>query len=183
MTAAIIGLTTVYAALALLLLSLHLRSSWAWPVKAFAIGAVLPAFAGTFMVLETSMGWPSDTALPPQFQLHAALVDEPTGSDGGEGAIFLWLTPWDAMMKDAATDQVLTLDAAPEPADRPRAFDLPYSRDLHRQVDAMRERLRNGELVTGSYRGGSAWKRRLGQQDGVIDLEAPPAPPPPSKEG
>ncbi len=75
------------------------------------------------------------------------------------------------------------MDAAMLPERRPRAFDLPYSRDLHQKVETMRERLARGELVTGRHVRNQSWKRRFGMQDGQIDLEAPPPPPLPAKDG
>ncbi len=173
-----LALTGLYAAITLLLLSLHLRSGWSWPVKSAAIGLALPASIGAFLAVQAQLGWPSQNALPAEFQLHAALIDEPALDDADDGAIYLWLTPWDG----ASLMEESSVDAAILPDRRPRAFDLPYSRELHQKVETMQERLARGELVTGRHKPGLSWKRRFSMQDGQIDLEAPPPPPLPPKD-
>ena len=178
MNAPALILAGCYAAIILLLLSLHLRSGWSWSVKTAAIGLTLPAGVGAFLAIQAQLGWPSRNALPSEFQLHAALVEEPATGNAEDGAIFLWLTPWE---KAVSTDDA-GMDAAMLPDRRPRAFDLPYSRDLHQKVETMQERLARGELVTGRHQPNRSWQRRFGLQDGQIDLEAPPPPPMPEKE-
>ncbi|MEZ5931278.1 MAG: hypothetical protein R3F54_04905 [Alphaproteobacteria bacterium] len=173
MTTPAASLTGLYAALALLLLSLQLKSAWSWRVKAAVIALALPAVIGVYLAIQAQLGWPSDTGLPAHFQLHAAVVDEPAAKDAEGGAIFLWLTPW----ADPEAEE------ANAPDHRPRAFALPYSRALHQQVHAMQERLARGELVVGRHRQGQGWQRRFGEQNGEVDLEAPPPPPLPAKEG
>lgn len=178
MSAPVLVLTGLYAAIALLLLSLHLRSAWSWPVKSAAISLALPASITAFLAIQAQLGWPSPNALPREFQLHAAVIDEPAPGDAGDGAIFLWLTPWDGepSMEESGIDAAILSDR------RPRAFDLPYSRDLHQKVETMQERLARGELVTGRHVRDRSWKRRFGMQNGEIDLQAPPPPPLPAKE-
>lgn len=176
-------LTGLYAALALLLLSLHLKSMWPWPIKASAIALALPASIGTFVAVEAEIGWPSAAGLPERFQLHAVLVEEPQAKAVGietdnDGAIFLWLTPW----KDTPSADPIDEGLAVDNVVRPRAFALPYSRELHRKVETMRERLARGEMVTGNHRAEPGWQRRFGEQNGEIELIAPPPPPLPSKE-
>lgn len=174
MNGAVISLTLSYAMLGLLLLSLNLNSSWIWPIKAIAVGTALPLFLMTFIALEGLMGWPSDADLPEDFQLHAAVIEEPMSGQDQSGAIYLWLTSKADMLNDIVV---------PEADALPRAFALPYSRDLHNRVDAMKEALQNGKMVAGRYRQGSPWERRFGQQDGAIDLYTPPPLPLPSKDG
>jgi|GEM_PF-884993 len=176
-TAPALALTGLYGVLVLLLLSLHLRSAWRWPVKSAAIGLAIPATIGAFLTIQAQLGWPSRASMPASFQLHAALVSEPAVGVSDEGAIFLWLTPWDDVLPVDETG----LDAAMLPS-RPRAFDLPYSRDLHQQVQDMQERLARGEVVVGRHERNDGWQRRFGRQDGMIDLEAPPPPPLPAKD-
>jgi hypothetical protein len=176
-------LTGLYAAVALLLLSMHLKSGWSWPVKASAIGLALPATFATFLAIEAQLGWPSRGVLPERFQLHAVLIDEPSASTKEGGAIFLWLTPWspETSRGESDFDRDIGLDAVILPPRRPRAFNLPYSRALHQQVEDMQERLARGEMVVGRHKQEASWKRRFDQQRGTIDLDAPPPPPLPAK--
>ncbi|MGI9493056.1 MAG: hypothetical protein ACR2QF_11720 [Geminicoccaceae bacterium] len=179
MNGAVISLTVAYALLGLLLLSLNLKSTWSWSIKAIAIITAVPLFVVTFVSLQALLGWPSASELPARFQLHAALVEEPSTGHDRTGAIFLWLTP----AEDAEPEEAMADGAIPEVKLLPRAFVVPYSRELHERVEAMRKALQQGTFVAGRYEGGSPWARRFGQQNGGIDLYTPPPPPMPSKEG
>jgi hypothetical protein len=116
MTSAVIGLVASYVVLAILLLSLNLKSAWRWPVKAAAIGITAGFFVVVFVALQAMLGWPTETPPPARFQLHAALIEEPDRKGRSPGAIYLWLSPRHA---DGAI------------AGPPRAYALPYSRALH----------------------------------------------------
>lgn len=182
MTMPALALTGLYGGIALLLLSLHLKSTWRWPVKSVAIGLALPATIGAFLTIEAQLGWPSRGDMPANFQLHAALVNEPATGSSEPGAIFLWLTPWNEI--GPGDDTEIAAVATPK-GQRPRAFDLPYSRELHQEVDSMRERLARGELVLGQHERVDSRQRRFGRQDSdiQIDLDAPPPLPLPVKDG
>jgi hypothetical protein len=156
-TGAILTLVLGYGLLALLLLTLHLRSTLAWQLKA---AATLAAGALTVLTLDAAhglLGWPTGRALPEEFRLHGVHIDEPRA--GGEGAIHLWVT-------HARGDD--------EPL--PRAHRLPYSRELHERLHRARGRLSEGEAIHG----------RLAERRGepVPELELYTAPPvtPPGKE-
>lgn len=170
-----LAMTGLYAFIGLLLMALNLKRIWPWPVKASAIALTLPATVGTFLTVEAQIGWPSDASLPHAFQLHAVLVEEPSPGGQEKGVIFLWISPWGDAGSEGTLLETSNL--------RPRAFALPYSRELHKKIDAMRENLARGEMVTGRHDGRPGWERRFGEQSGTIDLAVPPAPPLPKKEG
>ena len=119
MTAAVLALVASYVVLAVLLLSLNLRSSWRWPVKAAAIAVTASFFVIAFLAVQALLGWPTEAAPPARFQLHAALIREPARHGQDAGAIYLWLSP---------------LDAEGSLAGPPRAHALPYSRELHERL-------------------------------------------------
>lgn len=135
MTAAVVGLVASYAVLATLLLSLNLRSAWRWPVKAAAITVTTGFFAVVFLALQAMLGWPTEALPPSQFQLYAALIDEPDRKGRDPGAIYLWLAPRNA-------EGVVT-----EP---PRAYALPYSRSLHEATAAAQADLQAGKRIDGA---------------------------------
>ena len=138
MTSAVIGLVASYAILAVLLLSLNLKSAWHWAVKAAAIALTSGFFVIAFLAIEALLGWPTEAAPPAQFQLHAALVLEPD-RDRPRGTIYLWLSPRAA---DGGS------------AGPPRAHALPYSRELHEQTERARQRLQEGETIEGTAQPG-----------------------------
>jgi hypothetical protein len=135
MTAAVVGLVASYAVLATLLLSLNLRSAWPWPVKAAAITVTTGFFAVVFLTLQAMLGWPTEAQPPAQFQLYAALIDEPDRKGQDPGAIYLWLAPRNA-------EGMVT-----EP---PRAYALPYSRSLHEATAAAQADLQAGKRIDGA---------------------------------
>ena len=140
MTWAVLGLVASYAVVVVLLLSLNLRSSWHWLVKATAIALASGFFVVAFLATQALLGWPTETPPPAQFQLHAALVLEPDRSGRSAGAIYLWLSPQ---------------DAGGEVAGPPRAHALPYSRELHEQTERAQRRLQDGEPIEGTTRPGN----------------------------
>jgi hypothetical protein len=135
MTGAVLGLVASYAVLALLLLSLNLKSAWHWTIKAVAIALTAGFFVVAFVAIEALLGWPTEARPPTQFQLHAALVLEPNRRAGSAGAIYLWLSPQDAQGNITG---------------RPRAHALPYSRALHEQTARAQARLQDGQPVEGA---------------------------------
>lgn len=130
-----------FLVLGFLLLSLNLRSAWPWPLKAAAIVVTGTAAVMLFVAVTGMLGWPTEAFPPARFTLHGSLVREPDKGRPemafGSGAIFLWLSP----PRDA--------DGRPEP---PRAFALPYSRELHEQVARAKARLDAGRPVEGRTR-------------------------------
>lgn len=165
---AVIGLSASHLGLVVLLLSLNLRSDWPWLVKAGAIAVTLGFCVSAFVALEAMLGWPTATPPPGKFQLHAALVDEPDRLKSYPGAIYLWLSPRDAEGRASGP---------------PRAFALPYSRELHEEAARAQARLEDGRPVQGA-----ATRRpdddRRGQRSLQVELfEAPPALLPPKRAG
>lgn len=169
MTAATIGLVAAYVLLGVLLLSLNLRSAWRWPVKAVAIAITLGAALLVFVSLEGMLGWPTEAAPPARFRLHAALVDEPDKQGAGRGAIYLWLSP-------------RTEDGEVEGP--PRAYALPYSRELHEATARARRRMQNGRPVDGAVEADAQATSPYGSKGVRVELfEAPVAQLPPKDAG
>lgn len=139
MTGAVLGLVASYVALAILLLSLNLRSAWRWPVKAAAIAATAAFFVVVFVALHAMLGWPTAALPPARFQLHAAVIEEPDRNGRSQGAIYLWVTPRDP---DGAV------------AGPPRAYALPYSRALHEATARAQAGLEDGRPIDGRSRPG-----------------------------
>ncbi|MGH6918875.1 MAG: hypothetical protein ACREJ0_14360 [Geminicoccaceae bacterium] len=159
MTAGMAGLVASYVVLAMLLLSLNLRSAWGWPVKAAAIGITAGFFVVAFVALQAMLGWPTEAPPPARFQLHAALIEEPDRKARSLGAIYLWLSPRHA---DGAL------------AGPPRAYALPYSRALHEATVRAQAGLAAGRPIDGRS-GRSSWPSGLAMPSVPIELfERPP---------
>jgi hypothetical protein len=168
-TAAVLGLVIAYLLLAILLLSLNLRSAWRWHIKAVAILVTSLFFVLTFVTIQAMLGWPTESEPPSSFRLHAALVQEPQHRAGRQGRIYLWLSP---------------NHAEGAPAGPPRAYALPYSRALHQAVARAQARLEEGLAVEGETSRGGRNEQRFGRNSLQIDLfDAPVAALPPKTAG
>ena len=98
------------------------------------ISAVLPLiYYLHWMGLQQSKGWPSDQILPTQFELISADVVEPNQSKEIRGNIHLWIR-----LKDDGD---------------PRAYTLPYSRDLHKRLFEAKQRTAQGRRQIGLLSG------------------------------
>jgi hypothetical protein len=166
-TTAVVGLSASYLALAVLLLSLNLRSAWRWPVKAGAIAVTIGSLIAGFLALEAMLGWPTEAAPPTSFRLHAALVEEPDRATRSGGAIYLWLSPHDTEGR---------------PSGPPRAYALPYSRALHEQAARAQGQLQEGRPVEGTAARHSD-PYRFGTRSYQVELFAAPAVSLPPKAG
>lgn len=149
MTVWIVALTLAYVAIAVLLLSLNLRSAWAWPVKAGAIAVTGVFYLSTYFAWHELSGWPAPAWPPDSFVLVAAEVHEPDKRTAEAGSIFIWAQPADSRMK------------------APRAYRLPYSGALHQALLLARERQAEGVAQVGRW-------ERVGSRAGA-DPQAPPA--------
>lgn len=131
----IIGLTVAYVAIAVLLLSLNLTSSWRWWIKGAAVAAVTVLYAVTYQSVESLLGWPSDSRMPKHFQLHWATINEPDKFLGTPGAIYLWAEE---------------LDAQNYPIGTPRSYKQPYSKELAEKVQKALANIEAGHQQAGT---------------------------------
>src|SRR6516225_779381 len=129
MTLPLIGIGLSYVVVAVLLLSLNVASRWHWGVKAAEIAITSAFFGISYASIGGLIGWPSQARVPEHFQLDWAIVVEPDKLNGLSGSIYLW---------------VEALDENNAPAGTPRAFRVPYSRDLADRIGHAKERLEQG---------------------------------------
>ena len=137
MTLPLAGVVASYIAIAVLLLSLNLASLWHWGVKAAAVAITSAFFGVSYLSIAGLIGWPSEARMPERFQLHWATVIEPDKLNGLPGSIFLW---------------VEALDESNMPAGTPRAFRVPYSRELADRISHAKERIEQGKEQAGTAR-------------------------------
>jgi hypothetical protein len=144
---------------------------WAFVAVLFVLGLALvasrwPVWAKAGLVaLVTGLYFWSDTALPEKFVLLAAVIEEP--SKGKEGALYVWVNAIENG----------------KPAPQPRAYKLPYAKDLHALLAEGMKKVRQGVTQMGSAepkRGpkGLSWLRPGSDEQNVKirDLPAPQLP-------
>ena len=135
MISSVVGLTIAYVAIAILLLSLNLTSSWRWWIKGAAIAITTVLYGLTYQSVESLLGWPADARMPKHFQLHWGTVVEPDKFLGTPGAIFLW---------------VEELDEQNYPVGTPRSFRQPYSKELAEKVQKAVANIEAGHQQAGT---------------------------------
>lgn len=116
-------------------------------------------------VLHNVVGWPSVDPLPARWVLLAAVIDEP--STKSKGALYVWIHE----IHDG------------KPAAQPRAFQLPYSKDLHSLLNEGMKKTRQGVSQMGTAEPkkgpkGFSWLRPGAdeQEVKIRDLPAPQLP-------
>ena len=152
-------LALCYALLAFLLLILCLATRWHWSVKTAMVVLVSGFFIFNSQTLRGLSGWPAEDSLPEKFVFLSAVFDEPSPGRDHPGAIYLWLNP----MKDN------------QPLEMPRAFKLPYEKDLHRILGDGVKKARDGNTQLGETeprrgQGGLAWLRPASNDNVEIKL-------------
>ena len=95
---------------------------------------LLPVFYWVhWQAVSDLIGWPSSEALPNTFEMVSAVVVEPDVQQAEDGEIYLWIRP--------------------RLRGKPRAYVLPYSRELHELVHASNQKIAQGIRQQGSVRG------------------------------
>lgn len=161
-----LALVLSFSALLLLILLALLWSRWPGWLKGVLVLAVTALYFFGNDAIHQIWGVPSADALPDHFVMLAAAVDEPVGRN--PGAIFLWIS-------------------VPREGSRqlePRAYRVPYTKQLHAQVDQGMRKGRDGigqmgtaEAKTGRGRGVGWLKPGSDEQEIKIrDLPSPQLP-------
>lgn len=130
----------LFAALTGILLWFLVGSKGKWQYKVPLI--IIVPFLGflTHQIPDTYRGWPTSDRPPLTSTYITGIVEEPDASTGSSGAIFIWLIP----DKGKTSDHGLGYESK---TGEPRAYRLPYSRQLHKQVDAANGQIKKGERI------------------------------------
>lgn len=156
-----------FVALAFVLLLALLASPWpAWS-KALLVLAVTGLYFGAEQSLKEVWGWPSRQTLPERFVLLALVVEEP--GKQREGALYVWVNA----LEDG------------RPVKQPRAYALPYTKDLHALFDEGMKKVRQGitQMGTATPKAGTrglSWLRP-GAEDQDVKIRDLPLPQLPEK--
>ena len=155
------------AFLALLCTLALLWSHWPSWLKACLLVCVTVFYFFAHDEVNNLAGWPTAERLPERFQLLAAVIEEPTAHN--PGALYLWVNA--------------VQDGRPLP--QPRAYRLPYTKDLHALLNDALRKIREGVSQLGTLdpkrgRPGLSWLRP-GSDEQVIKLRDMPKPQLPEK--
>jgi len=162
-----LALILSFAALALLCVLALLWSRWpAWFKGILVVGVTVFYFYADSVVHQLS-GWPSPDALPERFVLLAAVIEEPSART--DGALYVWVNAIDNG----------------KPTAQPRAYRLPYSKDVHSMLNEGIKKVRQGVSQMGTSepkvgKGGTSWLRP-GNDEQVVKIRDLPVPQLPEK--
>ena len=148
MTASILALALAYAFLLFLVLLAIFRSEVGAALKLALAIICFGFYLWHYAALQNYLGWPSASALPERFEMVGRIVVEPDLKRDEPGAIYLWL-------RDLDSEQSI-----------PRAYRLPYQKQLHRKVDATQQKQERGQRHVGTPIPGGAG------ESGSIEFEA-----------
>jgi hypothetical protein len=159
------GLLWLYVALLFVTALALLFSRWGRVAKLALVLAVTGLYFAADRGLADVWGWPAREPLPERFVLLAVVVEEP--SKTSDGALYLWVNGLDKG----------------KPVREPRAYRLPYTKDLHALLNEGMKKARQGVTQMGTAepkRGpkGTSWLRPGSdeQEVKIRDLPAPQLP-------
>lgn len=126
-------LAVAYIFLAALLVLVLLYGRIAWLLKLLLVLITTGLYWVSYQGWKEVQGWPSQVELPAKFLLHASVIEEPNQEAGTTGRIFIWASNLKGN----------------KPAGEPRAYIVPYDREVHSSLqDALRNQ-RNGNVQIG----------------------------------
>jgi hypothetical protein len=159
------ALLWAYIALVFLVGLACLASAWPRALKAALVLATVGLYFYAEHGLDDVWGSPSRAALPERFVLLAAVIEEPSKTK--PGALFVWVN---------------ALENG-KPLAEPRAYRLPYTKDLHSLLNEGMKKVRQGVSQMGTAepkRGpkGFSWLRPGSdeQEVKIRDLPVPQLP-------
>ena len=163
-------LTLLYVALAFLLLLLCLATRWPLWVKAGMVLLVTASYFVAQAAFQGMLGWPAPNTPPEKFVLLAVVVEEPDKERKRQGALYIWV--------NALRDN--------KPAQEPRAYKLPYARDLHALLGEAMKKNRQGVSQIGSTEppalgASNSWLRNAADPKIKIRISDAPSPQLPEK--
>lgn len=127
-----------FSLLATLLALLTLRERRWWLVAALSIISIFFGLA-EWHSLGSYAGWPTRAPVPPCL-FDWGLIQEPDAQTNDPGAIYVWCTPTSVSNFSPSFDRIVKVG-------EPRAYALPYSRPLHKQVASAIRQTIHGQPV------------------------------------
>jgi hypothetical protein len=162
-----LALVLTFAVLVLLTTLALLWSSWPGWLKGTLVAGVAIFYFWADHVVHDQWGWPTADPMPERFVLLAAVIDEPTKQRAG--ALHVWVNAIDNG----------------KPVEKPRAYTLPYAKDVHALLEEAMKKNRQGVSQVGTTepkkgKGGVSWLRP-GNDEQVLKIRDLPAPQLPEK--
>lgn len=156
-----IGIPISFVILSAVLLWFVIGARGYWWVKMIVMAVTLFFSIAMWNSLEDLLGWPTQKSLPDKFQVHWAVVDEPSKITRSQGGIYLWvknLSP----SKDNSFLSFIPEDLKKES----RLHKMPYTRTMHEQMNKVLGELKKGKKFIGEKKGNG-----VGEADGQANSQ------------
>jgi hypothetical protein len=168
------GLSTAFVIISAIALWFSIRTPGQIIIKAMLIPVTVWYGLALYYSVPNLMGWPVSKSIPDNSQVLAIRIKEPNPKSNDPGAIYFWVD-----IKPNSNSSEHTLKAQLNPKSvfsynsrtQPRAFQLPYSRKLHKDIV---EAQRKAEAVPGAQlrtRKGGSKRGPLGNDESNAALE------------
>lgn len=148
----IIGIPLTFLVLFAVTLWFIILGKGRWWLKAAVIPVVLYFSLVVWFSLAQISGWASDSETPETFAINWIMVKEPSKRDPrDQGAIFMWASEVDENHEpvEGAISPWLAAFTPRRSAAEPRAYRLPYSRDLHEKAVEVQKMISKGKTAVG----------------------------------
>ena len=139
----VVGLIAAYLVIVGLLVSVGVWARIRPWIKIAGAAVTALFFWSSYHTFADVVGWPTEATPPDRFELIAAMVEEPDNRSHSLGAIYLWAVrlPGEGPVSEVDLYDPTAFSTAFDPREMPRAYRLPYSRELHKRVHDAKLRL------------------------------------------
>ena len=145
-----------------------------WAVKAFVMAFVSSLCIWVWISLGAMFGWPLEQIPTGTYDLAWVEVQEPNKSKQIDGGIYIWIKNIEGMEEiDLFNQQEQHLSER-----KPRSYELPYSRELHKQMEQMKQTLKKGGKVRATIKPKDGEGSKLSGMEQEPDIQFHKLPPP-----
>lgn len=139
MNSATFAVPLAFIILSILILWIITGINGKWWLKSLVILITSYFSLAVWLSLNSYMGWPCREPLPDKYQVLWIVVNEPQKEF--DGAIYIWLRN----LEHHSSHNLFEY----QPHSEPRVYFVPYTRELHEQVQKGIESLKQGKVIVG----------------------------------
>jgi hypothetical protein len=138
------GMAIAFVILAIILMWIVIQTPGRYLMKAALIPPVVWFGVALYFMVPNLLGWPARQDVPDDSYVLAVMVNEPNHTRNDPGAIYLWINhgpgdPADQTQAGSAVDPRSIFK--PEHPRDPRAYKVPYSREMHEAIVEAQDQL------------------------------------------
>jgi hypothetical protein len=132
-----IGLAIAFVIITAIVLWFSIRTPGQVLIKAILIPTTIWYGLALYYTVPNLVGWPASKPIPDNSQVIAIRINEPNPLYNDPGAIYFWVqakpSPKSTQQKTVGLLNPKSISSVTK-NNRPRAYQLPYSRKMHREI-------------------------------------------------